>query len=77
VTELGVQVDRIVVAAPLFANVQCAGPAEVADEAPNGSPGEHHGLGDFAYGAVRIDGNVEEDSTVAGYEIKVSDEAPL
>ena len=74
--EWRVQVDGIVMTASVFADVEHSGAAQVSDEAPHRSPGESHGFGDFVGRAVRVDGDVEDDSAVAGNEIKAANEAP-
>ena len=66
--EGGVQVDGVIVTTSLFADVEHAGPAQVAYDAPNGAPRQGHGVGDFVDGAVRVSGNVEKQSAVTGGE---------
>jgi hypothetical protein len=72
-----IEVDRVAVPPPLLAHVKHSGVAQIADEAPNGTLRESHRICDFVDGTARMDGDVEENSTVAGNEIEVSDEAPL
>ena len=75
--ERRVQIDRIVVAASLFANVKHSGAAQISDQAPHSSVCQSHCVRNFVGSAVRVDGNMEEDGAVTGYEIKGSHEMPL
>ncbi len=72
--ERSIQVDSVVVATPLFPHLEHAGPAQVADQAPDGAPRQSHVVRDLTDGAVRVDRDVEEDGSVAGNEIEGVDE---
>ena len=71
VLEGGVQVHSVVVPPALFPYMEHAGPPQVSDDAPDGAPGQGHRLRDLLDGALRPDGDVEEDGAVTGNEIPV------
>ena len=68
--ERRIQIYGVVVATLLFAHTERAGPAQAADEPPNGTSRQSHGIRDLVDGTVRVDGYVEDDSAVAGYVVE-------
>src|SRR3990170_155483 len=72
--EGAIQIYGVVVATLLFAYTERAGPAQAADARPSGTSRRSHGIRDLADGAVGVDGYVEDDSAVAGYEVEGVDE---
>ncbi len=75
--ERSIQVDSVVVATPLFPHLEHAGPAQVADKAPDGTSRQRHVVRDLTDGAVWVDGYVEDYGAMAGNEIEgVNEIAP-
>ena len=75
--ERSIQVDSVVVATSLFPHLEHAGPAQVADKAPDGTSRQGHVVRDLTDGAVRVDGYVEDDGAMTGNEIEgVNEIAP-
>ncbi len=72
--ERSIQVDSVVVATPLFPHLEHAGPAQVADKAPDGTSRQSHVVRDLTDGAVRVDCYVEDDRATAGNKIERVDE---
>ena len=66
----GIQIDGVVVATPLFADMEHAGPAQVADEPPNRPSRQDHGIRYLLDGAVRVDSDVEQDGAAARNEVE-------
>jgi len=72
-----IQVDRVAVTPSLLAHVKHSSAAEVADEPPHGTLRQSHRIGDLVDRTARMDGDVEENRAMTGYQIKVCYEAPL
>ncbi len=74
--ERSIQVDSVVVAASQFPHVEDAGLAQVADQAPDSTWRQSQGVRDLTDRAIRINGYIEDDGTMAGNEVKGVDDCP-
>src|SRR5262249_40002411 len=71
-----IQIDRIVVTAPIFADIEHSFPPKVPEESPDRAMRHRHGLSDLVRCAIRVRGHVKQHGPMAGNEIKASDCLP-
>src|SRR6266542_6277775 len=69
--EGSLEVHSVVMASAISAYVEHPRTSQIADQSPHGPLRQSHLVRDLPDGALWIDGNVEQHSAVAGYQVPV------